>query len=101
MSGGYSYTTLSAHEGEPVRVAVSFYLDGRAWISVPGAGTGEPHLHLSHGDVTVRVSPCAPGRVTAQDARIARELAGKAAEYAAEIERLHAACGDESGGAAA
>jgi hypothetical protein len=99
---GYSYTTLSGRLGEPVRVAVSFYLDGRAWIAVPGAGTDELHLHLSYGDVSVSIGPT-PGRVTAEDARIARELAGKAAEYAAEIERLHAACtnGDEFGDAAA
>ena len=88
---GYSYTTLSARRGQAVRVGVSFYLDGRAWIAVPGAGTDKPHLHISHGDVSAGFSPCDPGQVTAEDARIARELADKAAEYAAEIERLHAA----------
>jgi hypothetical protein len=103
MSGGYSYTTLSAHEGEPVKVGVSFYLDGRAWIAVPGSGTDQPHLHLSYGDVSVSIGPCTPGRVTAEDARIARELADRAGQYAAEIERLHAASADpdEAGDAAA
>jgi hypothetical protein len=91
MSEGSSHTTVSVHPGQPVRVGVCFFLDGRAWIAVPGAGTEEPHLHLSHGEVSVSICPCAPGRVTAEDARIARELAVKAAEYAAEIERLHAA----------
>jgi hypothetical protein len=104
-SGGRTYTTLSADLGEPVRVGVSFYLDGRAWFSVPGAGTDSPHLHVSHGDVSVGFGPCVPGQVTAEDARIARELADKAAEYAAEIERLHAAspayAAEEGGGAAA
>ncbi|MDQ2874137.1 MAG: hypothetical protein M3Y33_04715 [Actinomycetota bacterium] len=101
MRDGYSYTTLSAHPGQPVQIRVAFYLDGRAWIVLPGAGTGEPHLHLSHGDVAVSIGPCAPGRVTAEDARIARELAGKAAEYAAEIERLHAASSADEGSDAA
>jgi hypothetical protein len=101
MSEGRTYTTLSADYGEPVRVGVSFYLDGRAWFSVPGAGTDNPHLHVSHGDVSVGFSPCVPGQVTAEDARIARELASKAAEYAAEIERLHVASTAGEGGDAA
>jgi hypothetical protein len=91
VSEGYTYTTLSAHLGQPVRIAVSFHLDSQAWFAVPGAGTGQPHLHISHGDVSADFGPCAPGTVTAEDARIARELADKAAEYATEIERLHAA----------
>jgi hypothetical protein len=100
---GYTYTTLSADLGKPVRVGVSFHLDGRAWMAVYGAGTARPHLHISHGDVYVNVSPCDPEAITAEDARIARELADKVAEYAAEIERLHAASttGDEAGDAAA
>jgi hypothetical protein len=91
MSSGGTYTTLSADLGQPVRVGVSFHLDGRAWIAVPGTGTGKPHLHVSHGDVMVRFCPRDSGAVTGEDARIARELADKAAEYAVEIERLHAA----------
>jgi hypothetical protein len=99
---GYTFTTLSADLGKPVRVGVAFHLDGRAWVAVPGAGTDRPHLHISHGDVVVRFCPCDPAAVTAEDARIARELAAKAAEYAAEIERLHAArSAGESGDAAA
>jgi hypothetical protein len=102
---GYSYTTLSARRGQPVRVGVSFYLDGRAWIAVPGAGTDQPHLHISQGSAQADFGPCSPGQVTAEDARIARELADKAAEYAAEIERLHAAspayAAEEEGGDAA
>jgi len=91
MSGGYTYTTLSAGPDRPVRVGVSFHLDSQAWFVVPGAGTGQPHLHVSHGNVSADFGPCVPGQVTAEDARIARELADKAAEYAAEIARLHAA----------
>jgi len=101
MSDGYTYTTLSAHLGQPVRIAVSFHLDGQAWFAVPGAETDTPHLHISHGDVSADFGPCAHGTVTAEDARIARELADKAAEYATEIEQLHAARLAEEGGDAA
>ncbi len=90
MSAGYTYTTISADPGEPARVGVSFYLDGRAWINVNGLDTNRPHLAISLGEVSVRIAP-APGRATAEDARIARELADKAAMYAAEVERLCAA----------
>jgi hypothetical protein len=99
MSEGYTYTTLSAHPGEPVKVAVSFYLDQHAWIAACGTGTGRPHLSVSHGDVSVSIAPARTGQVTGQDARLAREVADQAATYAAEVERLAAAGGP--GGAAA
>jgi len=99
MSAGYTYTTLSAHPGEPVRVGVSFYLDERASIQVPGTGTDAPHLSVSHGDVLVSIGPARPDQVTEQDARIARKLAARAAAYAAEVERL--AAGNGPGTAAA
>jgi hypothetical protein len=96
---------MSVQPGEPTRVRVSFYLDGRSWIAVPGAGTDAPHLHISHSDVSASFGPRDPATVTAEDARIARELADKATEYAAEIERLHAAspayAAEEQGGDAA
>ena len=102
MSGGYSYITLSGGQDEPVRASVSFHLDSQAWIAVPGAGTAGPHLHIAHGDVSVSFLPCARSTITAEDARIARELAAKAAAYAAEIERLHgASTATEPGDAAA
>ena len=102
MNGGYSYITLSGGKDEPVRSSVSFHLDSQVWIAVPGAGTARPHLHISYGDVSVSFLPCAPSAVTAEDARIARDLAAKAATYAAEIERLHvASSATEPGGAAA
>jgi hypothetical protein len=58
---------------------------------VPGAGTGKPHLRISHGDVMAQFCPQDADPVTGEDARIARELADKAAGYAAEIERMHVA----------
>jgi hypothetical protein len=85
--GGYTFTTLSSRPGEPVQVGVSFHLDQQAWIAVPGIGSGEPHLAITHGDVWVNVCP-SPGGVTVQDARTARCLADKATAYAAELERL-------------
>jgi hypothetical protein len=91
MSEGYTHTTLSAHPGEPVRVQVSFYLDYHAWIAACGSENGRPHLAVSHGDVAVSIAPARCGEVTAEDARIARELADEAAKYAAEVERLAAA----------
>jgi hypothetical protein len=89
VSGGYTYTTISARPGEATRFGVSFYLDADAWIVVPGAGTDEPHLTIAHGDVSVSIGP-RTGEVTAEDAQIARTLAEQAAIYAAEIERLAA-----------
>ena len=52
--------------------------------------------------MSANFSPRAPGSITAEDARIARELADKTAAYAAEIERLHTTHpAPEAGGAAA
>jgi hypothetical protein len=87
---GYSYTTISAQPGQTAQIRVSFYLDEQAWITVPGTGTAAPHLQLSHGAVSVTVSPAAEA-VTAQDAQIACALADAAARYAAEIQRLYSA----------
>jgi hypothetical protein len=99
MSDGYTYTTLNARRGEPARIDLSFHLDGSAWLSVPGDDTDKPHLLISHGDVSARISPADPDHVTEQDARIARQLADQAAAYAAAIERLAAA--QQAGNAAA
>jgi hypothetical protein len=101
MSEGYTYTTLSAHPGEPVRIGVSFSLDDQAWITVCGAEAGRPHLTVAHGDVSVRFAPCSSAEVTAQDARIARTLADQAASYAAEVERLSGTGNPDDSGAAA
>ena len=89
MSDGYTYTVISAHPGEPTRIEVSFYLDDRAWISVPGAGSSRPHLHVVQEHVSVSIGPSTE-TVTAQDVALARQLAAKAARYAAEVERLAA-----------
>ena len=102
MSEGYTYTTLSAHPGEPVRVSVSFYLDERAFIDVCGTKPdGRPFLSISHGDVSVCIASRSDGAVTAEDARIARTLADQAATYAAEVERLSATPKADSSGTAA
>lgn len=91
MTGpGYTYSTVTARLGEPVRIRVSFYLDADAWICVAGADDDRPHLTVAHGDVAVSIGPQA-GQVTAEDARIARHLAAQVAEYAAAIERVSAA----------
>lgn len=99
MSAGYTYTTLSAHQGEPMKVAVSFYLDEHASITVYGTKTSRPYLSVSHGDVSVSIAPASADQATEQDARLARTLAYEAATYAAEVERLAVAGGP--GGAAA
>ena len=102
MNEGYSYTTLSSHPGQPVRVRVSFYLDERAYIEFYGAEQGgRPFLSISHGDVSVSIGPCSDAEVTAEDARIARTLADLAASYAAEIERLSGTTKADSSGTAA
>ncbi|MGH3276470.1 MAG: hypothetical protein ACRDNZ_19345 [Streptosporangiaceae bacterium] len=89
MSGGYTYTVINAHPGEPARIGVSFYLDEHAWITVPGAGGTRPHLHIAHGEVSVSIGP-RDETVTAEDVVLAHKLADQAAAYAAEIERLRA-----------
>ena len=91
MNEGYTYTTISAHPGEPVQVHVAFYLNQHAWLEV--CGTGKPHLAISQGEVSVSIAPACPGRVTEQDAQLARKLADQAATYAAAIKRLAAAGG--------
>ncbi len=92
MSTGYAYTTISTDPGEPARVAVSFYLDHRAWMRACGLDTGSPHLAVSLGEISASIAPV-PGRASAEDARIARELASAAAGYAAAVEQLAAANG--------
>lgn len=87
---GYTYTTVTARLGEPVRIRVSFYLDADAWICLAGAESDRPHLAVSHGGASVSIGPRAD-QVTAEDARIARHLAAQVDEYAAAIERLSAA----------
>jgi hypothetical protein len=100
MSEGYSYTVIRAHPGEPVKVAVSFYLDQRARIDVyPGHGRSAPHLGVQLADASVSIGPAHPGQVTAEDAQLARRLADQTAKYAAEVEWL--AAGGGPGGAAA
>ena len=80
MSGIYSFTTLSARPGEPVRVGMSFYLDELARIEVYEATPNcRPFLSISHGDVSVNIGPRTDAEVTAEDARIARTLADLAA----------------------
>ena len=99
MSEGYAYTSVSVHPGKPATVGMSLYLDGRTWIEMYGAGEGKPHLNIAVGEASVNICP-RPQGITAQDARIARRLADKAAAYAAEVERL-AAASEAAGGPAA
>ena len=96
---GYTYTMISAGPSEPTRITVSFYLDAAAWITMYGAGKGRPQLSIAHGEVSVNIAPRAEDIVTAEDARIARTLADKAAAYATEVERLSAS--NDAGPAAA
>ena len=76
MSAGYTYTTISSDPGEPGRIDVSFHLDSRAWIAVCGQDDDRPQLTVSLGEVSVRICP-ALGPATAEDARIARDLAAR------------------------
>ena len=98
MSAGYAYTTISLDPGAPGRIGVSFYLDSRARITVYGQDDGRPQVRVSLGEVSVRICP-APGQAGAEDARIARDLAAKAADYAADVEQLAAGNGSRPGAA--
>jgi hypothetical protein len=83
----YTHTTISAGPDEPIRIGVSFYLDGQSHIGLSGAGSDHPFLSVMHGEVWVRISPRTQD-VSAADAVIARKLADEAVRYAAEVERL-------------
>ncbi|MGH3155401.1 MAG: hypothetical protein ACRDNF_02320 [Streptosporangiaceae bacterium] len=89
MSGGYTYTTITGGPEEPVRIGVSFYLDDAARIRNYGVGEDRAQFGIAHGDVEVTFA-VPHGQVSEDDARVGRELADKAAIYAAEVERLHA-----------
>ncbi|MGH3155502.1 MAG: hypothetical protein ACRDNF_02830 [Streptosporangiaceae bacterium] len=91
MSGGYTYTTITGGPEEPVRIGVSFYLDDAAHIRNYGQGGDRPMFGIQHGDVEVLFIP-PHGQFSEDDVRLARELAAKAAIYAAEVARLHAEC---------
>ena len=92
----YTYTTITAGRQDPVRIAVSFYLDEHSWIRVCGAAENRPILTVAHGDVSVTIAPRTAG-LTPADAAIARSLADQAARYATEVERLcHAAEADRA-----
>jgi hypothetical protein len=89
MTGGYTYTTITGGLEEPMRIGVSFYLDSAAYIRNYGVGSERAQFGISHGDVEVTFA-VPHGQASEEDARLARELADKAAIYAAEVERLHA-----------
>jgi hypothetical protein len=89
MNEGYTYTTITATQSEPTSINVSFHLDDHAWIFASDEGSEHPHVSIHHGKVSVRIGPH-PSPVTEQDAQLARTLADKAAQYAAEVERLWA-----------
>ena len=86
---GYTFTTITGGPEEPTRIEGSFYLDDAARIRLYGLDDDRPQLGIAHGHVEVTFHP-GGGRVTEDDARLARELADKAATYAAEVERLRA-----------
>ena len=88
MSAGYTYTTIKSEPGQPARIDVLVYPDEAVRIRVCGLDEGKPQLWISYGDADVTFLPTL-GAVTATDARVARELADKAATYAAAVERLH------------
>jgi len=88
VSAGHTYTTITSGPGKPARIDVLVYPDEAARIRVCGLDDGTPQLWISYGDVDVTFLPTL-GPVTATDARIARDLAAKAAAYAAAVERLH------------
>jgi hypothetical protein len=100
VSDGYSYTTISTHDGGPTRINVSLHLDERAHMAAYlHEGGGSAHLTVEMGHVSATVGPARPATITAEDARIARRFADQAAEYAALVERIAAAA--EGGPAAA
>ena len=89
MRDGYTYTTISASTGDPARIAVAFYLDAAARMHVYGRGGDRPQFGIAHGDVEV-LFLVPHNQVGQADVELARELADKAASYAAEVSRLHA-----------
>ncbi|HEY3732353.1 MAG TPA: hypothetical protein VGL63_00375 [Streptosporangiaceae bacterium] len=89
MSGGYTFTTITAGAEEAARIEVSFYLDDAARIRIYGTDCDRPQFCITHGEVSVAFLTTKT-RVTEDDARIARQLADQAVAFAAEVERLRA-----------
>jgi hypothetical protein len=89
VSAGYSFTTIVSGVDEPARIEVSFRLDDAALIRVFGLDDNQPQLCIRHGQTAVDFLPTT-GRITEADARVARELADRAAVYATDVEWLKA-----------
>jgi glutamine synthetase len=90
MEHGYTYTVITGHPGEAMKVRTSFYLDETAHIVLVGAGTDRAFLSIDHGDVSVDIGPRVNVKPTDQDVDLIRQLAEKSAALLAEVERLHA-----------
>ncbi|WP_021596235.1 hypothetical protein [Actinomadura welshii] len=83
-----SFTTLKVDPDGTTSVCVTLRPD--AQISVQ-CRQDRPRVQLwiSHGRADVTIVPSNPEAPTAEDVRVARQLAELFARYAAEVERLH------------
>lgn len=89
MGDSYSYTTVQVEPDGTASVYVSLRPDERLSLLCP-RDRDRAQLWISHARADVTITPTNPTAPTAEDLATARRLAESFAQYAAEVERLHA-----------
>jgi hypothetical protein len=97
METSYSYTTVLVEPDGSTLTHVSLHPDGRMSMMCPRGGD-RAQITLSHARADVTIAPTNATAPTAEDLRVARQLAELFARYAAEVERLHTNSASVPGG---
>ncbi|MFG2018598.1 hypothetical protein [Actinomadura geliboluensis] len=84
----YSYTTVQVEPDGSAAVHVSLHPDESVSV-LAVTGYGRAQISVRHARANVTITPTNPTTPTAEDVRIARQLAESFAAYAAEVGRLH------------
>ncbi|MFA1548802.1 hypothetical protein [Actinomadura chokoriensis] len=84
----YSYTTVQVDPDGTARVHVALHPgeDVRVYCT---PGRDRAQISVMHARADVTFCPTNPTAPTAEDVRVARQLAESFATYAADVERLH------------
>ena len=90
----YSYTTLIVDPDGTASVNVTLRPDEQVSLLCV-RDRGRAQLSISHARADVTITPANPTAPTAEDLAVARRLAELFAQYAAEVERLHALNGQQ------
>ncbi|WP_141973760.1 hypothetical protein [Actinomadura hallensis] len=89
MMESYSYTTVQVEPDGTALTSVTMHPDERVSVLVP-RGKNRAQISVTHAYAHVCIAPTRATAPTADDVRVARQLAESFAAYAAEVERLHA-----------